>query len=461
VSAADPRLGATIGGKYRIVRWLADGGVGSVYEAQHLLIKRRFAVKFLRSDLLGRRDVLSRFQREAEAAGALESENIGGAIDFGITEAGEPYLLMEYLEGSDLAALSAAVGRLPPERATDLVLQACAGMQRAHAAGVLHRDLKPRNLFVCRRSDGTDLVKVVDFGVAKLLDAEALQQLTITGNLVGTPAYMSPEQARGESNLDARADVYALGAILYELLSGRLPHPGASHNALIYHIATEPALSLPSGERPLPAALVEAVESALATRPEQRPASAEEFACALAPFARRQPWPITPGAPSPVLESRVRAASPLVAAAPSVPAPPFVTSPALRRTLRLAVVAAAVAGALAAVLFGGLWLQRPRPLSPAPSEQAPALFASPPARSPSSPESALSARDASEPRNPSAAQPESASSRAVSAAPAPAAQHPKAERKPPPPAPRPRETPPRETPPARRNGAQFDRDNPY
>jgi serine/threonine protein kinase len=449
VNTADARLGSTIGGKFRIVRWLADGGVGSVYEAQHLLIKRRFAVKFLRSDLLGRRDVLARFKREAEAAGALESENIGAAIDFGITGAGEPYLLMEYLEGSDLAALSAAVGPLPLERATDLMLQACAGMQCAHAAGVIHRDLKPRNLFVCRRSDGTDLLKVVDFGVAKLLDAEAMQQLTVTGSLLGTPAYMSPEQARGESALDARADVYALGAILYELLSGRLPHPGASHNALLYHIATEPALALASGDRPLPPALVAAVESALATRPEQRPASVQELAHALAPFARREPWPSAQVAPAVVLESGVQPGNSLIEAAASAPALPALKSQSLQRALPLAIVAAAVAGALAAARIGGLWSARPRAVAPAPSQQAAALHESPTAGSRSSPESALPSRAATEPR------PAVAELAPVASRPA-AAERPKAERKPSLPAPRPRETPP-----PRRSGAHFDRDNPY
>lgn len=286
------RVGVTIGGKYRITRFLAEGGMGTVYEAQHVVVKRRFAVKFLRSEFLHRRDILSRFQLEAESAGALESENVAAAVDFGLTAQGHPYLVMEYLEGASLAAVLAAQGPLPVERAADLVLQACAGMQRAHDAGVIHRDLKPQNLFVCRRSDETDLLKVVDFGVAKL-QGGGVSGLTSTGAMVGTPSYMSPEQARGESEIDHRTDVYALGVILYELLSGAVPHPGASHNAVIHHISTQPPLPLARHGRELPGSLVSLVERTLATEPSARPASAAELARELTPFASRRVWPVT------------------------------------------------------------------------------------------------------------------------------------------------------------------------
>jgi eukaryotic-like serine/threonine-protein kinase len=290
MSAIDLRLNQTVGGKYRIVKFLAEGGMGSVYEAQHLLVKRRFAVKFLRSDLLRRRDVLARFKLEAEAAGALESENIAAVLDFGIAADGAPYIVMEYLDGIDLGRLLSVHGPLPPERAADLVYQACSGAQRAHEAGVLHRDLKPRNLLLCRRSDGTDLVKIVDFGVAKLQAGEAINAVTRTGGLVGTPSYMSPEQARGEPEIDARTDVYALGVILYELLSGRTPHPGDSYNAVLHHIATQPALGLESAERELPPELNRIVERALAPDLRDRQASAAELGLELAAFARRKIW---------------------------------------------------------------------------------------------------------------------------------------------------------------------------
>ena len=285
------RIGELVGGKYRIVRFLATGGMGVVYEAQHEVVKRRFAVKLLRADLAERRDILARFQREAEAAGALESENVTAAVDFGIARDGTPFIVMEYLVGESLATLLARTQHLPVGRAADLVAQACRGMQAAHAAGIVHRDLKPQNLFVCRREDGTDLLKVLDFGVAKLQALDELTAATRTGTVMGTVSYMSPEQARGDKVVDQRADVYALGAILYQLLSGTMPHPGDSNNAILHHISTQPAVPLDSAHAGLPPALVQVVAQALSPRPEDRPVSAEAFGQQLVPFAARQVWP--------------------------------------------------------------------------------------------------------------------------------------------------------------------------
>jgi serine/threonine-protein kinase len=284
------RLGEIVGGKYRLVRFLAGGGMGVVYEAQHAVVRRRFAVKFLRRDFSERREILLRFQREAEAAGALESENVTAAVDFGIADDGSPYIVMEFLVGESLEALLAREKRLAVTRAADLVSQACRGIAAAHAAGIVHRDLKPHNLYVCRRQDGTDLVKVLDFGIAKL---EAFDDglATRTGLVLGTPAYMSPEQARGDKTVDARADVYGLGAILYQLLSGEKPHPGASHNAILHHIATQPPVPLRAEQLALPAALVAVIDRSLASDLEARFPSAEALAEALAPFARRAVWP--------------------------------------------------------------------------------------------------------------------------------------------------------------------------
>jgi eukaryotic-like serine/threonine-protein kinase len=285
------RIGELVGGKYRLVRLLASGGMGVVYEAQHMLVRRRFAVKFLRPHLVEQRESLARFQREAQAAGALESENLTAAVDFGIGADGSPFIVMEYLVGESLQALLAREGRLPVERATDLVAQACRGIHAAHASGIIHRDLKPQNLFVCRREDGTDLLKVLDFGIAKLELVDKGNTATRTGAVLGTPAYMSPEQARGEKNVDHGADVYALGAILYELLTGEKPHPGSSHNAILHHIATQPAVPLAPENHALPPALVEIVTRSLAIDPAERPRSAEALGQSLAPFLRRVVWP--------------------------------------------------------------------------------------------------------------------------------------------------------------------------
>ena len=287
------KVGEIVGGKYRLVRYLASGGMGDVYEAQHTVVKRRFAIKLLHAELAAQRESLARFQREAQAAGALESENVAAAVDFGIAEDGSPYIVMEYLAGESLRALVDRHQHLPLSRAADLVVQACHGVGAAHKAGIVHRDLNPQNLFVCRREDGTDVVKVLDFGVAKLEAVESAE--TRTGTILGTPAYLSPEQARGEKTVDHRTDIYGLGAVLYELLAGKKPHPGDSHNAILHHICTQPALPLEGRQLDLPPALVEVVQRALASDPCERQESAEAFAQALAPWAKREIWPAPRG----------------------------------------------------------------------------------------------------------------------------------------------------------------------
>jgi endoglucanase len=283
------RVGEVVGGKYRLVRFLAAGGMGTVFEAQHTVIKRRFAIKLLHAELAMQRESLARFQREAQAAGELESENVVAAIDFGIALDGSPYIVMEYLSGESLRTLVDRAGRLPITRATDMVMQACHGVAAAHKAGIIHRDINPQNLFVCRREDGTDRIKVLDFGIAKLEAVESAE--TRTGTILGTPAYLSPEQARGEKNVDHRTDVYGLGAVLYELLSGKKPHPGDSHNAILHHICTQPSIPLDAAPLGISVQLVENINRALSSDPNGRQNSVEELAQALAPWAKRDVWP--------------------------------------------------------------------------------------------------------------------------------------------------------------------------
>jgi eukaryotic-like serine/threonine-protein kinase len=322
------RIGELVGAKYRIVRLLAEGGMGVVYEAQHAVVRRRFAIKFLRPDLAERRDILGRFQREAEAAGALESENVAAAVDFGIALDGTPYIVMEYLVGESLADLLAHEGPLAVDRAADLASQAARGIEVAHRAGIVHRDLKPQNLFLCRRQDGTDLLKVLDFGVAKLQAVDEMNAATRTGALLGTVAYMSPEQARGDKIVDHRSDVYALGAILYEMLSGQKPHPAESHNAALHHIATHPAVPLGSVRSGLPDELVAIVAGALSSDPEARSPSADAFAQALSPFAGRRVWAapkLEESGPTRGAAERLEIASPSLSA-PAVAGPPSAPS---------------------------------------------------------------------------------------------------------------------------------------
>jgi tRNA A-37 threonylcarbamoyl transferase component Bud32 len=372
------RIGETVGGKYRIVRLLARGGMGVVYEALHAVVRRRFAIKFLRRDLAERRESLNRFQREAEAAGALENENVTASVDFGISDDGAPYIVMEYLVGENLADLLAREGRLPVERAADLVAQACRGVAAAHAAGIIHRDLKPHNLFVARRDDGTDLLKVLDFGVAKLQAIDEAAASTRTGTVVGTAAYMSPEQARGEKLVDQRADVYGLGAILYELVSAKRPHPGESQNAILHHIATQPAVPLASVQPELPAALIEIVGRMLASDPAARPPSADAVAQALAPFARREVWPARPD-DSGQLKAALMSTAAADLAEAAIPASARVTpptgpgrGPAPQARGRGRLVAAGVLAAVAIGVTIAVRSASPPALPPAPPPAAPA-----------------------------------------------------------------------------------------
>jgi len=341
------KVGEIVGGKYRLVRYLASGGMGDVYEAQHTVVKRRFAVKLLHAELATQRESLARFQREAQSAGALESENVAAAVDFGIAEDGSPYIVMEYLAGESLRALACRLRRLPLSRAADIVVQACRGVGAAHKAGIVHRDLNPQNLFVCRREDGTDVVKVLDFGVAKLEAVESAE--TRTGTILGTPAYLSPEQARGEKTVDHRTDVYGLGAVMYELLTGQKPHPGDSHNAILHHICTQPALPLEGDKLELPPGLVDVVHRALASNPGDRQESAEALAHDLAPWATREVWPV---------QGALSDASAAVTEAPTLPRQDaghaVTTAPGGRRS-RVFLVMAAVIGLLGVVLAVGLF----------------------------------------------------------------------------------------------------------
>lgn len=284
---AEPdRVGQLIADKYRIVRLLGAGGMGSVYEAKHTFLGRRVALKFLHPNLALNAEMVARFQSEAKAAGGLESENLVAVTDFGTTADGACFLVMEYLDGEDLAHLLERVGPLSVVRAVRLVMQACRGVGVAHRADIVHRDLKPQNLFVLQRGDGSDLVKVLDFGIAKLRRAaEKADFSTMTGAAMGTPNYMAPEQARSAADVDQRADVYALGVILYEALSANVPHPGESYNQIIVHVLTQPPIRLDSVRGGLPSRLHEIVHRAIATEPSARFSSVESLATALQPYA--------------------------------------------------------------------------------------------------------------------------------------------------------------------------------
>ena len=223
-------LGTTLGGKYRIVRLLGEGGMGAVYEAVHVGTNRHVALKVILGDASRQGpEVIARFVREAKAAGAIDTQHIVQVLDFGVDEQqGVPYLAMEFLAGEDLEHLMERLGPLNPELAVRIVAQACIGLQKAHDAGVIHRDIKPANLYLARRDGGELIVKVLDFGIAKVkldhLGSSENQKLTRTGSVLGSPRYMSPEQAKGLRSIDQRTDIWSLGAVLYQALSARTPH---------------------------------------------------------------------------------------------------------------------------------------------------------------------------------------------------------------------------------------------
>ncbi|HET6334255.1 MAG TPA: serine/threonine-protein kinase [Polyangiales bacterium] len=226
-AGGDPLVGVTLDGRYRILRVIGEGGMGVVYEALHVVIEKPVAVKVLRETFTSRPDVVERFRQEAKSASRIGHPNIIDVSDFGETPSGASYIVMEMLIGEDLADILARERVLSPARATRIVYQVARALDATHRKGIVHRDLKPENIYLISVDGVSDVVKVVDFGVAKMsdLDNASGRKLTRTGMLFGTPEYMSPEQAAGKP-FDHRVDIYALGAIFFELLTGRVPFEG-------------------------------------------------------------------------------------------------------------------------------------------------------------------------------------------------------------------------------------------
>jgi eukaryotic-like serine/threonine-protein kinase len=221
-----PQVGDVLGGKFRVERVLGSGGMGVVVAAFHLQLEQRVALKLLQADAAKQPEVVTRFAREARAAARIQSEHVARVLDVGSLDTGEPYMVMEYLEGEDLEAELRAKGPLPVVETVGWVLQACEAIAQAHALGIVHRDLKPANLFLAERADGTRTMKVLDFGISKVLVDGAQvadASLTRTSAVMGSPMYMSPEQLRSARDVDARADIWALGVTAYELLCGKGP----------------------------------------------------------------------------------------------------------------------------------------------------------------------------------------------------------------------------------------------
>ncbi len=330
---------------------LGEGGMGAVYDALDLRIERRVAVKLLHSHLLHRTELVERFLREARAVGRIGHANIVQVSDVhplelvdAVNTSGDVYLVMEHLQGETLGAAIEKHGALPPKRVARITLQLLSAIGAAHKAEIVHRDLKPENVFLISFAETSDVVKVLDFGIAKLFGKDGVDKLTQTGMMIGTPAYMSPEQMRGEP-ADARADIYAIGACMYHALSGRMPFEGTSMATLMVAVLQETPPSLDALRVDLPRKLVSIVERALSKQAHARFATADEMAAAIGSWLseeeRERPSSpafmphFSPASPPSVLQSNVgqapRVLTPLPVQASSVLSPPSLLQSSLGR----------------------------------------------------------------------------------------------------------------------------------
>ncbi len=282
-----PKPGEVLSGKFRIEKIIGKGGMGAVLAAHHEMLGERVAIKFLLGEIAQNPEALRRFENEAKNAFKIKGEHVCNIMDVG-NERGMPFMVMEYLNGEDLSQILEKRGAFPVEEAVDYVLQALEAIAQAHAYGIVHRDLKPANLFLHRRPDGSQIIKVLDFGIAKsntFGDAGGQHNLTSTKSMLGSPLYMSPEQLRSAKNVDARADIWALGVILYELLTGTVPFNGETLGELFIAILEQPPMPVSHKRTDVPQVLSDAVMRCLQRQIDSRFPNVAELAQALAPCA--------------------------------------------------------------------------------------------------------------------------------------------------------------------------------
>jgi serine/threonine-protein kinase len=279
--------GDVLAGKYRVERVLGKGGMGYVVAAIHTQLEERVAVKFLMPELCVQEEPVTRFLREARAAVRIRSEHVARVLDVGVLDDGAPYMVMEYLDGYDLSAELDRRMQLSVADAVDYILQASEAIAEAHARGIVHRDLKPANLFLTSRADGSPLVKVLDFGISKAVapDSEPVASLTATQSLLGSPHYMSPEQVRKPKTVDVRTDIWSLGVILYEMLTGSLPFTAENAMSVLAAVVSDPTPRIRDTRPDVPEDLDAVVTRCLSKEAAQRFQNVAEFAEALAPFA--------------------------------------------------------------------------------------------------------------------------------------------------------------------------------
>ncbi|HEY5958678.1 MAG TPA: serine/threonine-protein kinase, partial [Polyangiaceae bacterium] len=236
--------GEIIEGKYRIIRLIGEGGMGAVYEGENTRIRRRVAIKVLHQGVAENQEAVQRFEREAQAAGRIGNDHILEVLDLGSLANGDHFMVMEYLDGEPLSDRIRRIGKMRPEQIAPLMIQALEGLRAAHDAGIVHRDLKPDNVYILKEKAGNrDFVKLIDFGISKFQPLSGGEmKMTRTGTVMGTPYYMSPEQASGSREADHRSDLYAVGVMLYEAVTGRVPFDAPTFNQLLFQIVlSDPA----------------------------------------------------------------------------------------------------------------------------------------------------------------------------------------------------------------------------
>jgi hypothetical protein len=366
------REGDVLVEKYRVERILGQGGMGVVVAAQHLQLEQHVALKFLLPGAATMPEAVARFLREARAAARIHSDHVVRVTDVGTLDSGAPYMVMELLNGMDLSQVVRATGPLAITTAVDYLLQACEGVAEAHKLGIVHRDLKPSNLFLARKSDGSPLIKVLDFGISKATSGAGVSPLTLTATaaVMGSPLYMSPEQVRSAKDVDMRTDIWSLGIVLHELLIGAPAYNAESASAVMAMIVADPPPLIRSLRGDVPAEIEAAILRCLEKDRTRRYPNMGELAVAIAPFASAR------GRASAEHTARIfqvstdatATASPALFGAFGAPAPTGASwgntaQQSQPRRTKTAVLLGALGGAAVAVIVGGLVLRR----SPAPA----------------------------------------------------------------------------------------------
>jgi len=276
-----PKIGELLAEKYRVSRLLGSGGMGAVYQAHHEILDKEVAIKLLLPHVAESQVAVTRFLNEAKAVARLSNEHVAAVLDVGMLPNGCAYMVLEYLEGCDLAQTLQARGALPMNEAVEYVIQALEAVAQAHAVGIIHRDLKPANLFLTRRADGLPMIKVLDFGISKATTSD----VTTTSTTIGSPAYMSPEQIKSAKHVDPRSDIWSIGVVLYQLLTNEQPFKGEQYGEIFFAVLKGAHTPLSALKPELPSPLSDAVGRCLERDPNRRFQNVGELAEALKDYA--------------------------------------------------------------------------------------------------------------------------------------------------------------------------------